>query len=204
MPPSDHIDSYYSRTRSDVRARAALRGRVETDTCVIGGGLAGIATALGLAERGHSVVVLEANRLGWGASGRNGGFLSAGFALGAQELEARIGLDSAQELYEMSSDAVDLIRQRAEIYGIDCGGFPAGGVKNSWFADTNSVKAGIGYMNQRFGTNLEYWSREEGARDLSEPTVPRRGVQSTRLSTAFHELCQWMRDRSRRDGCNLL
>lgn len=173
MPPSEHVDSYYSRTRSDVRARAALHGRAETETCVIGGGLAGIATALGLAERGHSVVALEANRLGWGASGRNGGFLSAGFALGTQELEARIGLDSAQELYEMSSDAVDLIRQRAEIYGIDCGDFPAGGVKHSWLADTDRVKAGIGYMNQRFGTNLEYWSREK--------------VRETYLSPRYHD-----------------
>jgi gamma-glutamylputrescine oxidase len=169
MRPSEHIDSYYSRTRTAARDRSALEGRVETETCVIGGGLAGIATALGLAERGRRAVLLEAHRLGWGASGRNGGFLSAGFALGARDLEARVGLESAQELYRMSEDAVDLIRRRVERYQIDCGDAPAGVVRNSWHHDPDAVKAGIGYMNQRFGGTLEYWPREKVAESYLSP-----------------------------------
>ena len=165
MAPSEHIDSYYSRTQTDARNRPALAGRVETGTCVIGGGLAGIATALGLAERGQSVVVLETNRLGWGASGRNGGFLSAGFALGAEDLEARLGLESARELYQMSAQAVDLVRRRAAAHDIDSGDAPAGVVRNSWLDNPDKVKAGIGYMNRRFGTALEYWPRER-AREM--------------------------------------
>lgn len=173
MQPSDHIDSYYSRTRTAPRDRPALDGRVEAETCVIGGGLAGIATALGLAERGRSVVLLEANRLGWGASGRNGGFLSAGYALGARDLEVRVGLESAQELYRMSQHAVDLVRRRVEKYTIDCGDAPAGVVRNSWLDDPDRVKAGIGYMNQRYGAELEYWPRER--------------VRETYLSPRYHD-----------------
>jgi gamma-glutamylputrescine oxidase len=169
MRPSEHIDSYYSRTRTDARERPALEGRIETETCVIGGGLAGIATALGLAERGRPVVLLEANRLGWGASGRNGGFLSPGFALGAPEIEARIGLESAQELYRMSWEAVDLVRSRVEAHVIDCGDAPAGIVRNSWFDNPDKVRAHIGYMNQRFGTRLEYWPREKAREAYDSP-----------------------------------
>ena len=167
--PSEHIDSYYSRTRTAARDRPRLEGRVESETCVIGGGLAGIATALGLAERGRRVVLLEANRIGWGASGRNGGFLSAGFALGARDLEARVGLESAQELCRMSKDAVDLIHHRVGQYEIDCGGLPAGSVRNSWNHNPDGVKAGIGYMNQRFGEALEYWPSEKVAETYISP-----------------------------------
>ena len=169
MSPTEHVDSYYSRTLNDGRARPGLAGRVETGTCVIGGGLAGIATALGLAERGHKVTLLEANRLGWGASGRNGGFLSPGYALGAEDLEAKVGLSHAQELYRMSSDAVDLIRYRVSTHGIECGGLPNGAVRNSWLDNPDKVKASIGYMNQRFGTSLEYWPREQAREAYLSP-----------------------------------
>jgi gamma-glutamylputrescine oxidase len=165
MTPGEHIDSYYSRTRANVRNRPALDGVVETSACVIGGGLAGIATALGLAERGHSVVLLEANRLGWGASGRNGGFLSPGYALGTQDIEAKVGLENARELYQMSADAVDLVRQRAATHNIDSVGSTAGAVRNSWLDNPDKVKAGIGYLNQRYGTALEYWPRDH-AREM--------------------------------------
>ena len=77
-----HVDSYYSRSIVDDRPRPALDGDVETDVCVIGGGMAGLATALGLAERGRGVVLLEARRLAFGASGRNGGMVGTGYAAG--------------------------------------------------------------------------------------------------------------------------
>jgi gamma-glutamylputrescine oxidase len=173
MSPSDHVDSYYSRTLINATQRPPLHERLETQTCVIGGGLAGIATALGLAERGQSVVLLEANRLGWGASGRNGGFLSPGFALGAEALEAKLGLARAQELYRLSSQAVDLVRQRASTHNSVDGTLPAGIVRNSWFDDSYRVKTGIDYMNQRFNTALEYWPRER--------------VRETYLSPRYHD-----------------
>ena len=79
-----YVDSCYSRTIADPLDAAPLATGCETQVCVIGGGLAGLSTALGLAERGISVVLLEAQQVGWGASGRNGGFVSSGFSRGAR------------------------------------------------------------------------------------------------------------------------
>ena len=75
-----YIDSYYARTAKAGEIRPSLDGVIEAEVCVVGGGLAGLSTALGLAERGASVVLLEAHRIAWGASGRNGGFVAAGFS----------------------------------------------------------------------------------------------------------------------------
>ena len=92
MSSDGYTDTYYSRTVSQNQARSWLQKNLDCEACVIGGGLAGIATALGLAERGRDVVLLEANRVGWGASGRNGGFLSAGYSLGSKALANKLGL----------------------------------------------------------------------------------------------------------------
>ena len=71
--------TWYEQAAAGAKPRAALTGGIETETCVIGGGLAGLGTALSLAERGQAVVLLEGGRIGGGASGRNGGMASAGF-----------------------------------------------------------------------------------------------------------------------------
>ncbi|MBV8681441.1 MAG: FAD-binding oxidoreductase, partial [Caulobacteraceae bacterium] len=70
-----YVDTWYRRRLGEAPARPALDGRLETDVCVIGGGLAGLHTALELARAGRRVAVLEAERVAWGASGRNGGFV---------------------------------------------------------------------------------------------------------------------------------
>ena len=75
---ADYPPNYYASTLINNVCWPSLSGRHETDVCIVGGGLAGVATALALAERGHSVTLLEEHRIGWGASGRNGGFVSAG------------------------------------------------------------------------------------------------------------------------------
>ena len=70
-----HVASYYAATANPAPRRPALAGEMVADVCVVGGGIAGCAAALELAERGQRVVLLEAQRIGWGASGRNGGFV---------------------------------------------------------------------------------------------------------------------------------
>lgn len=75
-----HIDSHYSAFLGDQPDFDILDGEISTRTCVIGGGLAGLTTAREFARKDHDVVLLEARSVGWGASGRNGGFVSAGFA----------------------------------------------------------------------------------------------------------------------------
>ena len=109
---NDYPDTHYSRALAGARRYGPPRGVVEAETCVIGGGLAGIATALDLAERGRSVVLLEARRIGWGASGRNGGFVSDGFQEGVEHLERLVGPHQAHAMHAMTREAVRLLQAR--------------------------------------------------------------------------------------------
>ena len=84
----EHINSYYSASRNDHSTYPALNGSLDVDTCIIGGGLAGIGTALPLAEAGHNVALIEAARIGFGASGRNGGQVLAGWAADSSTIAA--------------------------------------------------------------------------------------------------------------------
>ncbi len=156
-----YIDSYYTRTAKAGVARPPLDGVIEAEVCVVGGGLAGLSTALGLAERGVSVVLLEANRVGWGASGRNGGFVSGGFSQSLHSLVARLGRDHAQRLLGLSWDAVTLIRRRIEAYAIDCGPIVDGIIRASWFDDSDSLKRERDYRAEITGVEEEFWPREK-------------------------------------------
>lgn len=107
-------ETYYSaRLPADDTRWPRLEGVVEADICIVGGGLAGVTLALLLAERGASCVLLESERIGWGASGRNGGFVSAGFAQSVDVLERKLGLDHARALYTESAAGADFVKQRA-------------------------------------------------------------------------------------------
>ena len=98
-----------------------LTGTIDTQVCIVGGGLAGLCTALGLVERGvQDVVVLDSERVGFGASGRNGGFVFGGYSLDNADLLRTLGRDEGRRLYRLTVDAVDLIRARIARYGIDC------------------------------------------------------------------------------------
>jgi Glycine/D-amino acid oxidases (deaminating) len=90
---SSLVPSYYSATANPAPARPALAGETSVDACVIGGGLTGLSAALHLAERGYKTLLLEAEQVGWGASGRNGGQLNTGLRKGASELIQLFGRD---------------------------------------------------------------------------------------------------------------
>ena len=95
-----HTTSYYAASANDQPDFTALQGDVSADVCVVGAGFTGIATALTLAERGFDVRVIEANRVGWGASGRNGGQIIAGIS-GETRLLKKNGPQFADKLWEM-------------------------------------------------------------------------------------------------------
>ena len=102
--------SYYAATATPLAAFAMLRGQVRADVCVIGGGYTGLSAALHLAERGFDVVLLEAHRVGFGASGRNGGQVASGQRRDQDELERMAGRDTARKLWDMAQDANALVR----------------------------------------------------------------------------------------------
>jgi gamma-glutamylputrescine oxidase len=87
---------------------------------VVGGGFSGVNTALELAERGFDVVLLEANRISWGASGRNGGQIIGGIGHDPERFVKAIGEDGVRTIYQMGIEARDVIRERIETYDIDC------------------------------------------------------------------------------------
>lgn len=128
---------------------------------MVGGGFAGVNTALGLAERGQGgVVLLEARRVGRGASGRNGGFVFGGFSRGEERLLADLGPVRARALYAGTTDAVELIRSRIDRYGIDCERADAGVLWANWFRDPEVLRARQRLLSEHFGVEWKWVPRE--------------------------------------------
>ena len=115
----EHTGSYYAATVNEVTDYPELKEAVDVDVCVVGAGFTGVATALTLAERGYSVAIVEANRGGWGASGRNGGQLINGIS-GLSKIQKKYGDGIADMLWDLRWRGNDIIYDRVERYGIDC------------------------------------------------------------------------------------
>src|SRR5512134_547460 len=118
--PVEHIASYYAASANPAPDRPELTGDIAADVCVVGGGIAGCSTALHLAERGYDVVLLEGKRVAWGASGRSGGQAIFGFAAGQDKLVAQVGREAARRLFDVSVEALDLLKDRVARHAIDC------------------------------------------------------------------------------------
>lgn len=114
-----HVKSYYAATANDRTSYPRLNGSITVDVCIVGGGFSGISAAVTLAERGYSVAVLEANRIGWGASGRNGGQMIAGIS-GEHNIKKQLGRDGTRLLRDIRYRGHDIITERIAKYGIDC------------------------------------------------------------------------------------
>ncbi len=115
----EHTGSYYAATVNHITTYPELRGEETVDVAIVGGGFTGVASALTLAERGYSVAVVEANRVGWGASGRNGGQLIAGIS-GEWKVHQRHGEAVKDLLWDMRWRGNDIVHERVARYGIDC------------------------------------------------------------------------------------
>ncbi len=112
--------SYYEATANRHESYAPLPGDVSADVVVVGGGFTGLSAALELAEAGMSVVLLEAGKVGAGASGRNGGQVCTGFSPGQARLETQVSKDDARRCFAIAEEAKDLIEARIARHRIDC------------------------------------------------------------------------------------
>lgn len=117
---SEHAPSYYAATANPAPRHPALQGAVEADVVVVGGGFTGLSAALSAAEAGYSVVLLEAKRIGWGASGRNGGQMIPGMRWSATDLLAEFGEERARALIALGQEAGARVRARIARHGIAC------------------------------------------------------------------------------------
>lgn len=120
MPHTPYPTSYYAASANPVPARPELQGEVETDVCVIGAGYTGLSTALFLLENGFKVTVLEAAKVGFGASGRNGGQIVNSYSRDIDVIERTVGAKQAQLLGQMAFEGGRIIRERIAKYNIQC------------------------------------------------------------------------------------
>lgn len=108
--PGQYPQSYYAATATPLDKFPRAEGDIKCDICVVGGGFMGLSTALHLARKGYDVVLVDAQRVGFGASGRNGGQVGQGQRVDQDELEQMVGKDHAQELWKLATQSVDLVR----------------------------------------------------------------------------------------------
>jgi glycine/D-amino acid oxidase-like deaminating enzyme len=116
---TEHTASYYAATAHEQTDYPSLNGEVTVDVAVVGAGFTGVSSALHLAERGYKVALIEANRIGWGASGRNGGQLIDGM-VNIEKIEKRLGKDAAQKANEMGVECRNVVLRIIDQYNIDC------------------------------------------------------------------------------------
>lgn len=109
--PGQYPASFYADGAPVAALRPSAKGAIRCDVCVVGGGFTGLSSALHLARRGYKVVLLEAQRVGFGASGRNGGQVGVGQRLDQDDLEAMLGPQDARGLWDISLDSVALVRE---------------------------------------------------------------------------------------------
>ena len=116
----EHTHSFYAASVNTTTAYPSLTGDQRADVVVVGGGFSGVNTALELAERGFDVALVEANRIGWGATGRNGGQVIGGIGHTPERFKKAIGEAGIRDIYQMGIEARDVIRERVERYNIQC------------------------------------------------------------------------------------
>ncbi|MFV0476776.1 MAG: NAD(P)/FAD-dependent oxidoreductase [Parahaliea sp.] len=115
-----HVDSWYAASANRHLSFEALRGETRSDICIVGGGYTGLSTAIHLRRLGYSVSLLEAHRIAWGASGRNGGHAGTGQRVSQTDLERWLGREHSRALWDLGLEAVDTVCQLIDDFNISC------------------------------------------------------------------------------------
>lgn len=175
-------ESYY-RATAPGDSFPALAGSQWARICVIGAGFAGLATAVSLMEHGErDVVLLEAEQVGHGASGRNGGFVFGGYSLDEQALLATVGAEQGKRLYQLTLGAVEQIRRRIARYGIECDATHGGIYLANWFDDPGILDERQRFMAEQLGVE---WQRVAPA-EFAERARSERYFGALYEANAFH------------------
>lgn len=156
-----YADTYYARTLTEAVPRPSLSGVHEADVAVIGGGLAGLTAALELARAGRSVVVLEAERVGWGASGRNGGFVGPGYATSHAHITRMVGAEHARHLHRLSIEGAQIVEGNIARLGMSDQNIVHGKLSVLRYHDPEGLARRRDMMEKEFAYSLEVMSTEE-------------------------------------------
>lgn len=181
-PPEGWPETWYARTATDTRSRPALSGAAEADVIIVGAGFAGLTTALHLARAGLKPLVLEAESVGFGASGRNGGLVSPAFAGGDAAIRKRVGEDQAQALHRLSIEGVERLRATIRDLGI-AGADPVPGLLSlRRFDQAQDLKDHVKDFARTYGYEMTYLDR----RALSHHVTSPRYFHAVHDPNAFH------------------
>jgi glycine/D-amino acid oxidase-like deaminating enzyme len=172
---------WYEATRVDTPERPRLNFDLDIDVCVIGAGFAGLTAAREIARRGWSVAVLEGNKVGWAASGRNTGFVLPGFGAHIDDIIERVGLDHAKQLWALSEQGVEYVRRTiadSALPGVD----PKPGWLHVSKIDNGDKQSTFVERMRWIGADVEAWPTERVREVLPNP----RYFNAVHYRNAFH------------------
>ena len=174
--------TYYNQTKTDQSTRPTLEQAIEADVVIIGGGLAGLSAGLQLSRAGKKVVVLEAEVVGYGASGRNGGFVSPGFATDGEAIAARTGKDVARSLHNLSLEGVEFIRQNIADLNLGEAQLTPGIMSVRRYDDGDNLKIYSEKLQRDYGYKIDFLPTA-ATREL---LLSKRYFQAVSDPNAFH------------------
>jgi gamma-glutamylputrescine oxidase len=161
--------SWYAASVGEAPARPPLQGDLRADVAILGAGYTGLSAAIELAQAGLSVVVLEAERAGWGASGRNGGQVIFGYSCGEEKLESLVGAAGAKALFDWSCEGVRLLHERRARFAIDCDWRDGHAHVALHARHERELRGWQSVLAERYGYPLEWWDRERLRGVLASP-----------------------------------
>lgn len=170
MVPQTYPQSYYAATANHHFQFSSLEQACRADVCIVGAGITGIVTALELAQKGYQVVVLEAARVGWGASGRSGGQAIFGWACEQSALEKLVGKRHARQFWDISLEGLALTKNYIKTHQIQCDwrdGMAHLGVKAR---HDEELKAWLHQLQDEYGyESLSFWDKEQVRENIASP-----------------------------------
>jgi gamma-glutamylputrescine oxidase len=179
---ASYVPSWYTATMVPTAARGPLSFDLDIDVCVIGAGLAGLTTAREIARRGWSVVVVEARRIAWNASGRNDGFVLPGFAESIERIISRVDWDHAQALWALSEMGLAYVRNTITETRMPGVAPIPGWVKVSKVDNGDEVQADLELYREKLGVEIEAWTTEQ----VREVLKSNHYFHALHLPHAFH------------------